>query len=341
MKPKRKTESPSSPAPETVVSSLSEPAIYQAEDGAIALRPDFAHETVWATQAQIAKIFGISRPVTTRHISSIFAQKELDTKSNVQKMHIANSAKRVAFYSLDIVLAVGYRTSSARAIRFRRWSSDVLRRYLSDGYAANARRLADSASRIARLRRDIEAIAETGKATRTLGEARGLLDLVSRYSRTWSALEGYDRESPPDPPDAAPSSRLDTAALLADLANLRVALIARGEASDLFARERSPGAYAAAVLAAFQTFGGADLHPGAARKAAELLYLVAKDHPFVDGNKRAAAFTAARFCGLANLPMPDPVALAAIALFVAESDPSRKSRVVGVASSLFSAAPGS
>src|SRR3989338_3757087 len=97
--------------------------IYQAKSGAIELRGDFEHETLWATQAQIAKVFGIERSVATKHIRNILKDKEILEKSNVQKMHIANSDKPVTLYGLDLILAVGYRTNSSKAIQFRRWSS--------------------------------------------------------------------------------------------------------------------------------------------------------------------------------------------------------------------------
>ena len=93
--------------------------IYQAKNGAIELRGDFERETIWATQAQVADVFNIERSVATKHIGNILKSKEVDEKSNVQKMHIANSDKPVTFYSLDIILAVGYRANSARAIEFR------------------------------------------------------------------------------------------------------------------------------------------------------------------------------------------------------------------------------
>src|SRR3989344_2056109 len=101
--------------------------IYQAPSGAIELRGDFGHETIWATQSQIADVFQIERSVATKHIRNIFKDKEINEKSNVQKMHIPNSDKPVAFYSLDIILAVGYRANSKRAIEFRQWATNTLR----------------------------------------------------------------------------------------------------------------------------------------------------------------------------------------------------------------------
>jgi hypothetical protein len=100
--------------------------IYQAKNGAIELKGDFKHETIWATQKQIKDIFGIDQSVVSRHINNIFKSKEVDKKSNMQKMHIANSDKPVIFYSLDMILSVGYRASSAKAIEFRKWASRIV-----------------------------------------------------------------------------------------------------------------------------------------------------------------------------------------------------------------------
>src|SRR3989344_9029265 len=103
--------------------------IYQAKSGAIELRGDFVKETIWATQAQIIAIFDIDQSVVSRHIRNVFADGEVSEKSNMQKMHIANSDKPVVLYSLDVILAVGYRANSARAINFRRCATKTLREH--------------------------------------------------------------------------------------------------------------------------------------------------------------------------------------------------------------------
>lgn len=111
--------------------------IYQAKNGAIELRGDFSHETIWANQGQIATLFEVDQSVVSRHINNIFQDGEVNQKSNMQKMHIANSDKPVVFYSLDMVLAVGYRTNSKIAIEFRKWATKTLRKYILKGYAIN------------------------------------------------------------------------------------------------------------------------------------------------------------------------------------------------------------
>ena len=111
--------------------------VYQAKDGAIELKGDYAHETVWATQAQIVCLFEVDQSVVSRHINNIFKDKEVAKKSNMQKMHNAISDKPVAYYSLDVILGVGYRTNSKVAITFRQWATKTLRSHILTGYSIN------------------------------------------------------------------------------------------------------------------------------------------------------------------------------------------------------------
>jgi len=115
--------------------------IYKSPKNEIEVEARFEGETIWLRQDEIARLYGKERTVITRHINKIFADKEVDKKSNVQFLHIANSDKPVAFYNLDVILAVGYRTNSARAIHFRKWATNVLKNYLFKGYVINEKRL--------------------------------------------------------------------------------------------------------------------------------------------------------------------------------------------------------
>jgi len=118
--------------------------IYKASRKEVEIKVRFENESVWLSQSSIAKLFGKDRSVITKHISKIFADKEIDKKSNVQKTHIANSDKPVELYSLDVILAVGYRTNSQRAMHFRKWATQVLKNYLIKGYALNEKRLLET-----------------------------------------------------------------------------------------------------------------------------------------------------------------------------------------------------
>ena len=115
--------------------NISNTVIYN--DGEIELKVSVNNETIWLTQAQLCNIFEKDQSVISRHINNIFKDNEVDEKSNMQKMHIANSDKPVSFYNLDIVLAVGYRTNSSKAIKFRQWASSILKNYIQNGYSIN------------------------------------------------------------------------------------------------------------------------------------------------------------------------------------------------------------
>ncbi|WP_428739296.1 RhuM family protein [Sulfurimonas sp.] len=110
-------------------------------DGELELNISVKNETIWLTQAQLSDIFEKDQSVISRHINNIFKDNEVDEKSNMQKMHIANSDKPVSFYSLDIVLAVGYRTNSPKAIRFRQWATNILKNYIQNGYVINSEKI--------------------------------------------------------------------------------------------------------------------------------------------------------------------------------------------------------
>ncbi|MDD3436189.1 MAG: virulence RhuM family protein [Candidatus Gastranaerophilales bacterium] len=115
--------------------------IYQTPEGKLDIHLDLVNETIWLDRNQIAQLYDIDRSGVSRHISNIFADNEVDEKSNVQKMHIANSDKPVEYFSLDIILAVGYRTNSAIAIKFRQWATQTLKEYIIKGFVLNSERL--------------------------------------------------------------------------------------------------------------------------------------------------------------------------------------------------------
>ena len=136
--------------------------IYQGKSGAIELKGDFKRETIWASQAQIVELFNVDQSVVSRHIRNIFKDGEIDKKSNMQKMHIANSDKPVIFYSLDVILSVGYRTNSKVAIIFRRWATRTLRRHILEGYTLDKKRLAKNYEAFLKAVEDVKKLLPAG-----------------------------------------------------------------------------------------------------------------------------------------------------------------------------------
>ena len=309
--------------------SKKEVVIYQAKSGAIEIRGDFAKETIWATQAQIAKVFNVERSVVTKHIGNIFKTKEIDEKRNVQKMHIANSDKSVVFYSLDIMLAVGYRANSAKAINFRRWATDVLRKHVLDGFTINRSRIA----------KNYDSFIKAVEHVRNLLPASGVVDtesaleLIKLFASTWFSLTAYDKSTLPTNGATKKQVTLTAADLAKAIQELKQDLIVKDLVTDLFASERQQGSIAGIVGNVLQSFGGADMYATVEEKAAHLLYFMVKNHPFTDGNKRSGAFAFIWFLRKARLldtTRMSPEALTALTLLVAESNPQDKDRVIGL-----------
>ncbi len=171
---------------------MSDIVIY--ENGDLELNIEFENETIWLNQKQIVELFEKDQSVISRHINNIFKDNEVDEKSNMQKMHIANSDKPVKFYSLDIVLAVGYRTNSSKAIKFRQWATKILKEYLIDDYVINKDKLQQQ--KLQELDQTIQLIKQ-GLQNKELSttEAKGFVEIISSYAKSWALLQGYDEQS--------------------------------------------------------------------------------------------------------------------------------------------------
>jgi len=311
---------------------MSEIVIY--EDGNVELKATVKSESIWLKQNEIAKLFDKDRTVITRHINNILKDNEVDEKSNVQKMHIANSDKPVKFYSLDIVLAVGYRTNSAKAIKFRQWATRVLKEYIIKGYTLNQERIKEE--KLQELEQTISLIKQgLENKELSLQEAKGFVEIVSNYAKSWALLQGYDEQSLQEVSQTCESRFiLDYDEANEAIAELKRTLIAKGEATKLFGQEKA-GEFKGNLLNIYQTFGGVELLPSVEQKAANLLYYVIKGHPFNDGNKRIGAYLFVLFLhkngilykanGEAKI---NDNALASSALLVATSAPEQKDIII-------------
>ncbi len=232
-------------------------AIYQSESGAIEFRGDWQNETIWATQAHIADLFEVDRTVVTKHIRNIIKFGEVDEKSNVQKMHIANSDKPVAFYSLDIILAIGYRVNSKTAIKFRRWASEVLKQHIFKGFTVNKERIASNYKLFLKALDDVKALLPESSKTDTLN----ILELVSIFADTWFSLNAYDAEELPKAGITKNQIEITANELRNALQELKKELIAKNEAADLFGIERKERNIENIVGNVFQSFGGEYVYP--------------------------------------------------------------------------------
>ena len=301
--------------------------IYQAKNGAIELRGDVQKETIWATQAQITEIFNIDRTVTTKHIGNILKSKEVDEKSNVQKMHIANSDKPVAFYSLDIILAVGYRANSARAMQFRQWATKTLHHHIAKGFTINPKTIKNHYAEFQKAIENIKHFLPTG----TPIDHTSVLELISVFADTWLSLDAYDKDELAVKGVTRKAVAFTAEHLSKALLYFKASLLKKGEATELFGQERQTDAISGIVGNVMQSFGGKQLYPTVEEKAAHLLYFIVKNHPFLDGNKRSGAYTFVWFlkkAGILETTKITPPALTALTLLVAESDPKNKERMI-------------
>jgi prophage maintenance system killer protein/prophage antirepressor-like protein len=304
------------------------------EDGNVALQVEFDGETVWLSQNEMVHLFDKDQSVISRHINNIFKDKEVDKKSNMQKMHIANSDKPVSFYSLDIVLAVGYRTNSVKAIKFRQWATKVLKQYLLDGYVLNREKLRQN--KLDELNQTLQLIKDSINAKSFDTDiTKGFVEIISNYARSWALLQGYDDQSLQEVVcHTEQKFILDYDETKAAIAEFKKALVARGEATELFGREKADE-LKGNLLNIYQTFGGEELLPSIEQKAANLLYYVIKGHPFNDGNKRIGAYLFILFLSKngalykpnGELKINDN-ALASLALLVATSKPEQKDIII-------------
>ncbi|MFN8440908.1 MAG: virulence protein RhuM/Fic/DOC family protein [Caldilineaceae bacterium] len=260
--------------------------LYETPDGEVKLEVTLENETVWLTQMQMAKLFNRERSVITKHINNIFREGELDEKSNVQILHIALSDRPVTLYSLDVIISVGYRIKSYRGTQFRIWATRTLRNHLLKGYTLNEHRLHKRG--LQELEQTLTLLSRTlTQNTLVNEEGQAVLEVIQNYSRSWRLLLEYDEdrlvETPTQPLVASETLSLEVAIIA--IGELRSALAARNEATDLFGQER--GHLLAAILGNIeQTFDGEPLYPTVQARAAHLLYFLIKDHPFSDGNKR-------------------------------------------------------
>lgn len=305
---------------------MTEIAIYQTPAGEVEVRLD--RETVWLRLEQMAELFGRDRTVVGRHVRNVFADGELERESNVQNLHIAGSDKPVGLFSLDVIISVGYRVKSPEGVRFRQWATALLKQHLTRGYTVDRRRFEANARELETALELIRRAAHSDHLA--LDAGRGLIDLVSRYTRTFLWLQRYDEGLLSEPQGHPGGSLPSLQQAREQIATLKHDLQRRGEASELFAQERNDGL--AAILGNLeQSVFGEAAYPDVESKAAHLLYFVVKNHPFADGNKRSAALLFVdflhrngRLIDATGQPVINDVGLAALTLLVAESDPKDK-----------------
>lgn len=303
--------------------------IFETGDHEIRLNVPVENETVWLSQAQMTELFGVDRTVITRHVNNVFKENELNKESNVQKMHIANADRPVKFYSLEVIISVGYRVKSQRGIEFRQWANKILKQFIINGYAINEKRLQA-------LEKTVDIQTKMLACTLEIEEA-DILKAVNLYTEALMLLDQYDHQTLEKPAGNKPIYRIT----YEECRNM-VAAMEDTFHSDVFGVEKETGKVEGILAAVYQSVFGGDVYPSLEEKAANLLYFMIKDHPYADGCKRIAASLFLEFLEKNNFLYKGEEkrisdgALVAITLMIAESNPSEKDIMIKLVMNLLS-----
>lgn len=306
--------------------------IYQTADGQTSIDVKLENDTVWLSANQMAILFDRDEKTIRKHINNVFSEGELEKENNTHFLRVDGVKQPVAFYSLDVIISVGYRVKSQRGTQFRIWANKVLKEYLIKGYAVNK---ALTEQRYTELKQLVNVLGRTVKAqeVQTSDDALNLVEVVADYAYALDTLDKYDYQQ------LAVEQTTNEAKFRATYEGAMQAIEELKEkfgGSQWFANEKDDS-FKSSIGQIYQTFGGQDLYPSVEEKAAMLLYLVTKNHSFSDGNKRIAATLFLWFmAGNGILYNPDGTkrladnTLVALTLMIAESRTEEKDVMVKV-----------
>lgn len=258
--------------------------IFSVPNNPTELKVQFENDNVWLSQAQMADLFARERSVITKHINNIFQEQELDEKSSVQNLHIANSDKPVAHYNLDVIISVGYRVRSKVGVAFRQWATQRLKEYLIAGVSINQKRLEELGK--------ILSIVEQAKQQPELSDSdkNNFSEIAIRYASTFILLSQYDANSLEiNGLSEKITEEINYEEALQAIQILKTHQTVEQHKIGLFGQEVD-GKFKALLGNITQTFDGQYLYPTIEEQAAHLLYFINKNHAFVDGNKRISAY---------------------------------------------------
>lgn len=313
--------------------------IYKTEDDRIELKISLKKETLWMDQKSIAELFNVNVPAISKHISNILDQQELKSNRTISKMETVQKEgqreikRNIDVYNLDMIISIGYRVNSRRATQFRIWATNVLRKYLIEGYAINQNRLESDVERYRQLSAQVKTLKKVVEnETFTLGQSKELMKIIADYADGLEIIDQVDHQSLEIPKNLtrAKAKKIAYSKSRKEIDKLKTIL----KTHDLFGVEKDDS-FKSAIANIFQTYNKKELYPSLEEKAANLLYLIIKNHPFVDGNKRIGSFMFVRFLdhnGMLyredNTKLVAENTLVAMALLIAQSDPKNKALMV-------------
>ena len=291
--------------------------LFETKDKEVKLAVSLENDTVWLSANQMALLFDRDEKTIRKHINNVFAEDELDRENNTQKMRVDGVKQKVPFYTLDVIISVGYRVKSQRGTEFRQWANKVLKQFILKGYAVNEKRLAA-------LNKTVEIQSKIIANTLEIEEAE-VLRAVKLYTDALVLLDQYDHQSLSKPKGKKPVYRIT----YEDCRNM-INHMEDSFSSDVFGVEKEAGKVEGILAAVYQDVFGGEVYPSLEEKAANLLYFMIKDHPFADGCKRIAASLFLEFLDKNDALIRDGQkvisdgALVAITLMIAESNPEEK-----------------
>ena len=300
--------------------------LFESRDGAVTLPVSVRDESVWLTRMQMADLFDVTPQNITIHLKKVYAAGELEREATskdflrVQTEGGRQITRSVNCYNLDAIISVGYRVNSTRATQFRIWATRILKDYIVRGYAINRERM-----------RQLGQTVEVMKRVANSLDVDQVLDVVNAYSTALDLLDGYDHQT-----IEKPKARGHSVALTYEECRRFIDSMKFAADSPLFGNEKD-GSFKSALGAVYQSFGGKDLYPSSQEKAANLLYLVTKNHGFSDGNKRIAAGLFLYFLKRNKLLLRKDGTkriadhtLVALTVMIAESKPQEKELMVNI-----------
>ena len=310
--------------------------IFESKDGHT-VSVKLEKNSVWLTQKQISELLLTSTDNIGLHLKNIYETEELEEKSTTEDFSVVQQegkrsvSRKLKHYNLDAIISVGYRVNSKRGTQFRQWASRVLKDHLMTGWTLDKSRFEQNANELESALALIQKASNSGVLTEASG--RGLIDVMSRYTKTFLWLQRYDEGLLTNPIGTKGGLVPTIDEVRRSIGTLKADLVKKGEASELFGRER--GDALDAILGNLeQSVFGEDAYPTIEKKAAHLLYFVIKNHPLIDGNKRSAALLFVEFLDRNQALMRkgeaiiNDVGLAALALLIAESDPAQKELMI-------------
>jgi len=313
--------------------------IYSGSDGSVQISVRLEAETLWLSQKMMAVLFDKDSDTIGLHLKNIYSEQELEETATTEFFSVIQDEggrkvkREIRFYNLDAIISVGYRVNSKRGTQFRIWASRILKEHLVKGYTINQKRLAEQQSQLARLRESIHLVERSIlEQEGTIDTAREMVKVLSEFAQGLAILDDYDHESlEHNGRTHATVVQIESSEFLNVVESMR-----RDFVTDVFGKPKDES-FESSVRQMYQSFNGKELYPTTEHKAAILLYLVVKNHSFVDGNKRIAAALFLYFLERNGLLFREDGSrligndgLAALTLLIAVSKPEEKDTMVSI-----------